>query len=160
MAKEVKKSDAKKKVVAKKAAPKKAVVKKVAVKKEVVKKEKKEKKVVAPKAKAKKPEKVIKKKELDKVNTQADLSWIFSGPRVTEKSAFMGSDNVYTFNVAMDANKIQIKQAIRKYYKVVPVRVNVIITKPKHVTVRGKKGVEKAFKKAMVFLQKGDVIEF
>lgn len=81
------------------------------------------------------------------------------GPRITEKAAYSAEKNVYVFNVATDANKIQIKQAIKDLYKVVPTKIAIVVSKPKAVTFRGNKGMQKASKKAYVYLKKGDTIE-
>jgi large subunit ribosomal protein L23 len=88
-----------------------------------------------------------------------DYSWVLKGPRVTEKSAFISADNAYTFNVAVDANKIQIKKAIEAQYKVSPLKVNIVNRKPHKETRRGRKVHVAGTKKAMVFLKKGDSIE-
>lgn len=88
-----------------------------------------------------------------------DLSWVLLNPRITEKAAMVSSDNVFTFNVAVRANKVQIKKAIVEKYKVTPLSVNVINQKPRKVTKRGKKVHQKGTKKAMVTLKKGDTIE-
>jgi len=81
------------------------------------------------------------------------------GPRVTEKAAYATEKNVYVFNVAMDANKIEIKKAIKDAYKVTPTDVNIVVSKPRAVVFRGKPGNQKAFKKAYVTLKKGDTID-
>ena len=81
------------------------------------------------------------------------------GPRITEKAAYATEKNVYAFNVAMTANKIQIKQAIKELYKVTPTAVNIVVAKPLKVMFRGRPGTQSAFKKAYVSLKKGDTIE-
>ena len=88
-----------------------------------------------------------------------DLSWVIINPRITEKAAMISGDNVYTFDVAVRANKVQIKRAIIAQYKVTPKKVNVIAQKAQKVTRRGRKVHQSATKKAMVFLKKGDTIE-
>lgn len=103
-------------------------------------------------------EKTVKKAPA--VTMSEDLSWVLQAPRLTEKAAIKTSDGVYTFNVHDDANKIQIKKAITAIYKVTPVKVNIIKNKPEKIFARGRRGVKKGFKKAMVFLKKGDTIEF
>lgn len=101
----------------------------------------------------------------DKENKEAtttsteDYSWVIKKPRVTEKSAFISSDNAYTFDVAVDANKIQIKKAIAEAYKVTPRKVNVIARKAHKEMKRGRKIHVSGTKKAVVFLKKGDTIE-
>lgn len=86
-------------------------------------------------------------------------SSVIIGPRITEKSAYAAEKNTFVFNVAPDANKIQIKNAIKTLYKVSPVKVAIVVSKPKNVIFRGKKGTQSGFKKAYVTLKKGDTIE-
>lgn len=81
------------------------------------------------------------------------------GPRVTEKAAYATEKNVYVFNVAKNANKTEIKKAIKSMYNVAPIAVNVVVSKPKSKNFRGTKGTQKGFKKAYVTLKKGDTIE-
>ena len=89
-----------------------------------------------------------------------DLSWVLVGPRVTEKAAMISSNNVFTFDVAQDANKIQIKKAIKDTYKVTPIAVNIVNQQSRKVMKRGRKVHQRGTKKAMVTLKKGDTIEF
>jgi large subunit ribosomal protein L23 len=67
---------------------------------------------------------------------------------------------VYVFEVAGSANKNQVALAVKEAYKVTPVQVNMINLKPKTVFSRGKYGKRSGIKKAVVFLKKGDKIEF
>lgn len=90
---------------------------------------------------------------------QQDFSWVLVEPHVTEKAAMVSGDNIYTFDVATRANKIQIKQAIKEVYKVTPIKVNIVVHKPRKVIRRGRKMHQKATKKAMVYLKKGDSID-
>lgn len=93
------------------------------------------------------------------VATQEDHSWVITNPRITEKAAMISGDNVYTFDVATKANKIQIKKAIKAQYNVSPLKVNVIAAKARKATKRGRKVHKSGSKKAMVYLKKGDSIE-
>lgn len=95
------------------------------------------------------------KKEVTEVAKNATVI----GPRITEKAAYSAEKNTFVFNVAMDANKIQIKDAIKTLYKVTPVKVAIVVSKPRAVVFRGKPGKQSAFKKAYVTLKKGDTIE-
>ena len=85
-------------------------------------------------------------------------------PVISEKSMDQTQHGRYTFRVAEDANKLQIKQAIEDLFKVDVVSVNVLNTKPKEKTrgrrQRGQKGWTKAWKKAVVTLAAGQKIEF
>lgn len=68
-------------------------------------------------------------------------------PRITEKAGILGeAQRIYTFEVPRSATKTQIAFAVKKNYKVTPVKVNVV-------------NLAKV-KKAMVVLKKGDKIEF
>jgi len=81
-------------------------------------------------------------------------------PRVTEKSSTVAEQNVYTFNVAPSANKTEVKKAIFALYKVKPTKVNILPVPQKSVMSKGKMGVKSGGKKAVVYLKKGDKIEF
>jgi len=95
----------------------------------------------------------------DEKKMDAELQGIILGPRVTEKAAYQAEHNAYVFDVAVHANKIQIKRAIKTLYKVDPIKVTVSVKKPQAKTVRGITGKTKTTKKATVFLPKGQKIE-
>jgi large subunit ribosomal protein L23 len=93
--------------------------------------------------------------------TNKNLSNVISKPRITEKAAVMADvSNSYTFNVSKDATKKDVAMAIEKIYKVVPVKINIMINPRKVVRNRKGVGFKGGNKKAMVFLKKGDKIEF
>jgi len=91
-------------------------------------------------------------------NVATDLDRILVRPRVTEKATIMAEENVYVFDVAVSANKFQVKEAIEFLYKVVPVKVNIVTVPAKRIIYRGKKGVKPGGKKAYVYLKEGDKI--
>lgn len=103
-------------------------------------------------------------KEVAAIDTKAVFAPSFHAtikrPRVTEKAAIISGNNVYTFEVEQKATKVDIARAIKEIYKVDPVRVSVSRLPAKKKTVRGKRGMTSAIKKAMVYLKKGDTIEF
>ncbi len=68
-------------------------------------------------------------------------------------------NNVYTFEVAKSANKIEIAQAIEAIFDVKVVKVNTINVKPKPKRVRYQLGKTRTWKKAMVTVAEGDQIE-
>lgn len=109
--------------------------------------------------KPKKVKKVVEPKKVSKT-TQADLSWVLESTRITEKGAISAGDKVYIFNVSPRANKLQIKEAIEKRYKVSPIKVNIATIKSKTKVRRGVKGKTAGGKKAYVYLNKKDSIEF
>lgn len=85
---------------------------------------------------------------------------IIKNPRVTEKGSMLMERNVYAFDVMDNANKSEIKKAVSLLYKVTPVKVNIIQVKAKKTFVKGKAGMKSGGKKALVYLKKGDKIEF
>ena len=85
---------------------------------------------------------------------------ILKNPRITEKASNNAEQNVYTFDVSPSANKTEISKAVFAFYKIKPVKVNVLPVPHKKTFSRGKKGVRGGGKKAFVYLKKGDKIEF
>lgn len=82
-------------------------------------------------------------------------------PVITEKSTIQVSDlNQYVFEVAPNANKIQIKEAVQVIFDVTVTKVNTMVMPAK----RGRRGRNwylrsKQWKKAVVTLAEGDEIE-
>lgn len=108
------------------------------------------------------------KKEVVKSATRAsltkkgiDLSQVIRRPRITEKATYSAEKGVYVFEVAIDASKIDIGKAITHLFKVTPVKIHTVRMKQQNITkmLRGVSGKSKAFKKAYVYLKKGDKIE-
>ena len=88
-----------------------------------------------------------------------DYTNVIIAPVITEKSAIQRENNVYTFKVAKDANKIQIKKAIEEAFEVKVEKVNTLNTKAKSKRVGRYIGMTKTYKKAYVTLKDGDSIE-
>jgi large subunit ribosomal protein L23 len=112
--------------------------------------------------KTKKEEKTV-KPEVLKGSTEAvalDLTKIISNPRITEKAAHLSEGNVYTFDVATKATKAEIKKAVKALYGADARKVSVATIPTKTVYRRNGKGVKGGGKKAYVYLQKGQTIEF
>lgn len=84
---------------------------------------------------------------------------VIIGPHVTEKAAYAAEKNTYVFDVTDTANKIEIKKAIKAAYKVTPIKIAIVVSKPRAVVFRGRKGTQSGSKKAYVYLKKGDTIE-
>ncbi len=80
-------------------------------------------------------------------------------PLITEKAAEMATYNKYVFEVFQNANKIDIKRAIKDVYGVEPVAVNIIKIKGKKVRYGKVSGKRKDRKKAIITLKKGDSID-
>jgi len=81
-------------------------------------------------------------------------------PRITEKATFLAGDGVYVFEVSPRATKTDVKDAILDVYGVSAIRINITQIPNRKVFYRGKKGVKSGGKKALVYLKKGDKIEF
>ena len=81
-------------------------------------------------------------------------------PMMTEKSTFMRQKGQYTFLVNLRANKVLVKQAVEKLFKVKVEGVSILNQKPKAKFSRNtrKKGRSVARKKAIVRLQSGTKI--
>ncbi len=79
-------------------------------------------------------------------------------PLITEKAANLGSENKYVFEVAEDANKIEIAKAVDEVYGVKPISINIIRVKGKSVRHGRKTGKRKDWKKAIVMLPEGKSI--
>jgi large subunit ribosomal protein L23 len=83
-------------------------------------------------------------------------------PIVSEKSyTLANASNKYTFEVAMDVNKIEIKKAVEDKYKVKVEGVNIVIRpgKLKRDWKTNKKNRKSDIRKAIVTLKKGDKID-
>ena len=89
-----------------------------------------------------------------------DFTDIIIAPVITEKAAIQAEANIYTFKVAKDANKIEIKKAIEEAFGVKVVKVNTANTKAKDKRVGRYTGKTKTYKKAFVTLKDGETIEF
>ena len=84
---------------------------------------------------------------------------IIKRPIITEQSMADTEMKRYTFEVAKDANKVEIRQAIEAIFNVSVVKVNTLNVKPKPKRVRYQVGQTRTWKKAMVTLKEGDTIE-
>lgn len=102
--------------------------------------------------------KVIKETKEITPSESKDSGTLIISPRLTEKASALSSLNVYTFNVKSNATKISLAKEIEKTYKVKPTSITIINNPRKAVFVRGKLGFKPGFKKALVFLKKGDKI--
>lgn len=92
--------------------------------------------------------------------TDRNLSTVLLKPRVTEKAVKKGERNVYTFEVRRDATKYDVRDAVRAFFNVTPVKVNIVNKTPRSYVSRskGRTVTEKGLKKAYVYLKEGDSI--
>ena len=79
-------------------------------------------------------------------------------PIVTEKTSVMMKDNKYTFQVAMGANKTEIRQAIEAIFNVKVVNVNTVRVEGKKKRMGRFEGKRSDYKKAIVKLASGNTI--
>lgn len=92
-----------------------------------------------------------------------DRSYVLIRPHVTEKATDLSGRGVYVFDIHQDANKMHVRAAIEKLYKVKPTKVNIVNKLPKLMKNprTGRMQTKKtALKKAFVYLKQGDKIEF
>ena len=80
-------------------------------------------------------------------------------PIVSERSYDLMEENKYTFEVARNANKYQIKDAVEELFSVHVTSVNTINVKPKKKRVRLVAGYTRQWKKAIVTVADGESIE-
>ena len=92
--------------------------------------------------------------------TATSLHYILLRPVISEKSVLETERNNYTFAVARDANKFQIKEAVEAEFKVNVVVVRVLTVKPKQKR-RGRRqlGTVPGWRKAVVTIEAGQKIE-
>ena len=85
---------------------------------------------------------------------------IIKGPIITEKSNdLLEKENKYTFKVALEANKVEIKQAIEAIYNVKVVDIATVRVLPKRRRVGKYEGYRSAYKKAIVKLDENQKID-
>ncbi|MGC9420813.1 MAG: 50S ribosomal protein L23, partial [Rhodovulum sp.] len=89
------------------------------------------------------------------MSAKADHYDVIRKPIITEKATMASEANAVVFEVAMDANKPAIKEAIESLFGVKVKAVNTTITKGKTKRFRGILGRRKDVKKAYVTLEEG-----
>lgn len=91
-------------------------------------------------------------KEIDSIK-------ILIGPHMTEK-AYNDAMQQYVFKVNTKSNKLDIKNAIEKFFSVKVKSVKTLNVKGKVKTFKQKKGKRNNWKKAYVQLQEGHTLDF
>lgn len=81
-------------------------------------------------------------------------------PLITEKSTVLQAEGKYAFEVAQDANKPMVKDAVEKAFKVTVLKVNIVNMKGKSRRLGRRIIPGSPWKKAIVTLKAGDSIEF
>ena len=79
-------------------------------------------------------------------------------PVLSEKANLLREEGKYVFKVAMSADKIQIKEAVRRLFNVHPISCTTMVVKGKPKRLRNRPGVTATWKKAIVKLPKDEKI--
>ena len=93
------------------------------------------------------------------MSTKPEHYDVIRRPIVTEKATMAGEQNGVVFEVAKDAAKPQIKDAVEALFGVKVKAVNTVVTKGKTKKFRGRPGVRSDVKKAYVTLEAGNSID-
>ncbi|MFH0857139.1 MAG: 50S ribosomal protein L23 [Candidatus Magasanikbacteria bacterium] len=105
------------------------------------------------------PVKDTKKKVSEKKATRevkGDAYKILEHTLVSEKTNRYEADGKYTFLVSSEANKVEVKKAIKALYGITPKSVNMINVEGKKKRFGRALGKRKDYKKAIVTVNKGD----
>ena len=93
------------------------------------------------------------------MSVKAEHYDIIRKPLVTEKSTMASENGAVVFEVSIDSNKPQIKEAEEALFGVKVKAVNTSITKGKQKRFKGVLGRRKDIKKAFVTLEDGNTID-
>ena len=93
------------------------------------------------------------------MSVKAEHYDIVRKPLVTEKSTMASENGAVVFEVSIDSNKPQIKEAVEALFGVKVKAVNTTITKGKVKRFRGQLGKRRDVKKAYVTLEEGNSID-
>ena len=80
-------------------------------------------------------------------------------PTITEKSTLLQESGKYTFQVALKANKVEVKEAVERSFGVTVLDVNITKLHGKHKRYGPRISKQPDIKKAVVTLKSGDRIE-
>jgi large subunit ribosomal protein L23 len=89
-----------------------------------------------------------------------DLYEVLRRPLITEKSTTLQTEGKYAFEVAREASKPQVKQAVEKAFKVKVTAVNIVTMPGKKRRLGRRQLPAHPWRKAIVTLKPGDKIEF
>tara|TARA_Y100000817_G_C16823742_1_gene530145 strand:- start:742 stop:1035 length:294 start_codon:yes stop_codon:yes gene_type:complete len=90
-----------------------------------------------------------------KINTNSDL---LISPVITEKTTLLQERGKYTFKVAKEATKDQVKKAVTEIFNVKVSSVNIINRKGKPKTFGRNRVITPSSKRAIVTLASGETI--
>lgn len=107
----------------------------------------------------KKTEEKAVKKEVQKRGISKKALTVLIRPMVTEKTAQLSDRHILVFEVAKNANRIEIKDAFKELYGIVPAQVNVLNVRGKKVAFGRALGKRKDWKKAVITLPEGTHVD-
>ena len=93
------------------------------------------------------------------MSVKTELYDVIRKPIVTEKATIASEAGAVVFEVTIDSNKRQIKEAVESLFGVKVKAVNTTIIKGKTKRFRGSRGRRKDVKKAYVMLEDGNTID-
>ena len=93
------------------------------------------------------------------MSVKAEHYDVIRKPIITEKATMASEAGAVVFEVAIDSNQPQIKEAVEALFCVKVKAVNTTITKGKTKRFRGMMGRRKDVKKAYVTLEDGNTID-
>ena len=93
------------------------------------------------------------------MNAKPEHYDVIRKPIITEKATMASENGAVVFEVSIDANKPQIKEAVETLFGVKVKAVTTTITKGKTKRFRGMMGRRKDVKKAYVTLEDGNTID-
>jgi len=101
-------------------------------------------------------EKKVEKKLVATANTYD----VLRRPVISEKAAKLSENNGVVFEVAMSATKEDVAKAVEVLFGIKPTKINIVITKGKTKTFRGRNtGTQRSVKKAYVSLPAGSELD-
>ena len=107
----------------------------------------------------KKPETKREEKTASKTNPLSRISnKILVKPLISEKAAIGEQEGLYVFVVSKDANKYQIKEAVKEVYGETPEKIRVVNVEGKRTYGGKREGKRQDWKKAFVKMPKGKTI--
>ena len=84
---------------------------------------------------------------------------VILAPWVTEKATEGSEHNQFTFRVARDSTKVEIKKGVEELFGVTVTKVNTINMRGKLKRFRGRLGRRAAYKKAIVTIAEGQSLD-
>ena len=91
---------------------------------------------------------------------ESDAHKVLVRPVVSEKTSRLESEGQYVFEVARGVNKVEIKKAVERHYRVHVAKVNIVQVGGKTVTRGRVSGKRKDWTKAYVVLKKGETLVY